>query len=665
MWVLKEIQENKTNWIKKYILFWSIFLVICSVFIYFNFFYNKQEIIKNYHLVSYWDIKTSFLADWQIVWNNQVSLSFQTTWNIKNVYKKVSDEVKIWEEIASIDDKYLSLDLQKAQINLQTMQANLEAKEKSLSKENIYLAKKELDYNKALVDNSTSQLESQNLIIEKTLETASDKLESSKLQNQISIKSLKDNLDTLKISLDNTQKSLEIENSNLLLITKDEDNKISNLKQNITDKINYINTYFGKYLLEIDEFLWVTESKKNLNDSYEMYLSAKNSAYKTESENLFSKLNNDFIENKDNFASDFSNFEIFASNMEDLINKIILVLDNTIPSNSLSQTEINSLKEKFQWYLQTLKQNYSQFISLKQSLDYEYTSKDIKLEEQKNKITTINWQLTKAQSDYDIAKTNYETQINQIKKNLEIAINEYNLAKLNYDRNKTDLTNQVEILKKNYDLTKAKYNEMVSLPTNVQLEPYKKALEGAKNDLEIAKEKLKDSKLFSNVDWYIYDIWFKPWETLNQTNNFVKINTKNSFYIESFVEELNIPKVFVWQNVDLSLDSIDNYTMTWIVSFISDKSQVDENWVIEYKVIVTFNDEKWKIKDWMSISIDYITNDLKSHLIIPNKAIKKEDNKNYVTLKSQEKRYIDIWISNWIETQVLWWVKAWDEILVE
>lgn len=135
---------------------------------YYFYFLNKNvEVISNYLKVENWYIKTTFLSDWKIIWDNQINLSFQTNWSIKEVYKKVWDWVKTWEKIASIDDIYLSIDLEKAQINLQTSYANLEAKENSLSKENITLAKKDLDYQKSLLDNSKTQLSNEKLIIEK------------------------------------------------------------------------------------------------------------------------------------------------------------------------------------------------------------------------------------------------------------------------------------------------------------------------------------------------------------------------------------------------------------------------------------------------------------------------------------------------------------------
>lgn len=138
--------------------------------------------------------------------------------------------------------------------------------------------------------------------------------------------------------------------------------------------------------------MWVTNSKKNLNDSYEIYISAKNSSYKTQAENLFLVVNDAFL-NHESFTNDYSIFESFSLNFENLLDNTILSLDNFVASNTFSQASIDTLKEKFQWYLQNYKQNYSTYVSLKLSLGYEHTSKDIRLKEQENKITTLNWEL--------------------------------------------------------------------------------------------------------------------------------------------------------------------------------------------------------------------------------------------------------------------------------
>lgn len=127
---------------------------------------------------------------------------------------------------------------------------------------------------------------------------------------------------------------------------------------------------------------------------------------------------------------------------------------------------------------------------------------------------------------------------------------------------------------------------------------------------------------------------FTVWESVWASLDFVSISTNQAKYIESYLEEWDIVKIFEEQKVYVSLDAIDGVQFTWSVSYVSSKWEEDSNWIISYKVLVDYNSEDTRIKDGMSVSLDFVTKEANKVLIVPVQAVMPYNRKPSVQLQN-------------------------------
>lgn len=125
MSIIKEIKDIKEKKVMKYII---ILAIIFITIIYFIFFDKKTDTKINTISPEKRNIIESLNWDWKILYKKEYELNFPISWTLKYINKNEWEEVKVWEIIASLDDKYQLINLDRTKINLETAYANLAAK---------------------------------------------------------------------------------------------------------------------------------------------------------------------------------------------------------------------------------------------------------------------------------------------------------------------------------------------------------------------------------------------------------------------------------------------------------------------------------------------------------------------------------------------------------
>ncbi len=605
----EDLKKKKKSKLLSRIIYLIIFSVLITL-VYYYFSWTKQEqLIFQTYSVSTWNLDIYVSAEGKLISWKRLELNFPVSGKVTGILKKEWNIVSVDEEIASLDDSVYKLNLNQANISLRNAYAILNDK-KTINKSSIEVYKKDVDLAQINLDNT-------------------------KLRTSIDIDNSQNDYDLLEVKKQNSLNNLEIEKSNLELIREDYSKKISNLENIVLLKTNILFLDIEKYLWEIDELLGITPINEDKNDKYEDYLSAKNTSYKKEAEALFKDLNNSFT------SKNISEIEDYSSKLKELISLTILVLENTIDSVELTNEEINSKKTTFQTYLNSFELNYGEYQIAKQNLDYEKTSRDLAIEKQNNLIISLNSDLSVLEKDLSIAKQKLEDA-------KELSVKDLTLSE------------------KQLEKANAEYIEKTSGLTDEELKPYYIAIEDAKNNVAQAEENLKDTSLLSPVDWTILDINYKVWEYYGAwTKPFAVVISSNNKYIEAYIEERDIINIYEWQKVKISLDAFDNYSFEWEVIYVSDKWEEDENEVITYKTLISFDEDSSKMKDSMSASLEFLSQSVRGDIVVPVDYIYYENWEAKVALSSWTSVIVKEWISDGEFVQVLEWLNVWDVIVLK
>lgn len=276
---------------------------------------------------------------WKVDSSQNISLSSNANWRVKEIYVKEGDSISYNQTLAVLDDSISNywLNLQSAKNNLDKAKLNYESKE-------VQLDKAISDIKRDLNDSYTS-----------TAWTSSS-LELSRKEN--SIKQL--NIDYEKLKVSNVQtKSGYINSLNNSLITLD--------------------WYLDDIIDFSDWILWVTNDNRSKNDDFEKYIWTKDSSQKKYTENLLKNI----IEYRENYLtnlviniendSDYSTYTDIITNsyekIDELLTALDITLDNSISSSwNLSETQITAYKNSVSTFQSTYNNYISSFVSLKNTI---------------------------------------------------------------------------------------------------------------------------------------------------------------------------------------------------------------------------------------------------------------------------------------------------------
>lgn len=591
MWILNEIEthKKKNNYTKIAII---TILVLWWGYFGYSYFWGTQNTIevaeiKNATVIT-WNLKTSIAWDGKVLYKEDFNLNFPITWTVKSIEKVEWDIVKAWEIIASLDTTYLRINVDKAEINLKKAYADLESKKNKYTFWDIKLSQEQLWSSEA-------------------------NLENIKLNWEIDISNTKSSLETSEINLKSATTDLQLAKANLDLIVNQEKEKYEN---KVEDAIWVISTNISsirELLLDVDLLLWVTDKNKDENDAFEDYLWVKDSAELTTSINYFKEANNTFsIFSADWKAKWWADSDIEttldflkrtkANSMlvNKMLNSSLRTIKNSIASqNALSETQIENYIKTFEASIISNKKEVSSLVDASQLIEEQLTNLNTKTATQNNIISGLTTKLELAVKQLEQAKINYSNAIKKADNNLVLAQKQINISEASLS-NKTD------------DVS---YSELAPFYVNI---------DNAKKSLEESKVRLNDAVLRSPIDWKVVSIEWNIWSFVwgDKEASFVTITNNNKFYVESFVEELDISRIQDNATVYLTFDALDWVSLEWQVYFISDKSTTDNNWIVTYKVEVSFDPQSSWVREWMTTYVEYITNEVKNVKIIPVWAVK-------------------------------------------
>lgn len=542
-----------------------------------------------------WDIKSSIKVIWSSELVSEQTLRFTQQWKITAVYVKAGYTIKKWQIIAELDKQSVKNKIRQAELQLQNSRLQLQ---------------------ELLEWNDKSQI----LQAENNLEQAKLKLET--------MKQTYDNLvfEKNNFTADKTTYVWSVDSSNQKIINS-----------TVLDTQNSLYEW-EEILNMLDEIFWVTERYQNQNDTFEIYLSARNTSYKTETESdllsayNYKKILENFINtNKTAMNTDKTLLIKWLDTSKDFYNKLYETLNSAYSSleNSVSSTT----------FTQT-------------TIDSDINSISSARSKVKTKLDNIDSSKVQINNLSDIVNTENDYQ-------QELKTKEINIAS-----KETELKNQekmLEIYQEILDDTKKWSSELsIAMAQNT--------ITNAELSLEIAKDDIENYELTAPFDWTVRKIDFKLWDNLtNDEEKYVYLENPNIIQITALLDQIDIVKVKKNQNVEIIFDSYTDKTLTWYIEDI-DSTPEKTSWVTSYQITIWVDKWDLAIYGWMSAKAYIIVNEKKDILLVPNTYITELGDKSFVNVSknwSTKKQFITVGITDWSFTEVLSWLEEWDKIVKE
>lgn len=612
-------------------------------------------------------IKSDYFSE-QIKLSGKVSPLMETPvsvlagWIIKNINAEVGKEVKVWQLLAQID---LSSSAYWTSFNNANTAYNNSLNAFGYTEESI---KNDLEAARVQLENAKTAKENTYITTQKQLELSQTQLNN--IKKNVSNTEL-----TTAESIKNANLMLENAKTNLDNFNKNSQNQLKSLADQEKSTYDDIKIATDNALVSIDStltqadiILGVTDKNKNANDSYEVYLWAKNSSSKILSENDFREakgLYDKFLINKD-----YSSNEKISYSLDEMINLIektsnlcddmVIMIDNSITSSSFTQNQLDSLKTNALWTWITTKQSAINWlkwalvgaknwlIKLNNTVITTKTSIDTNLISLQNAINIANAQL-------ENIKAWNNSQLDSVSWNENLTQSQLDNANATVKQTRDNIDNAVKIAQANYDSIQAKLNSQ-----RVQA---KSQIDSAKWWKDLAWINLNNTSIVAPFNWVITARNIEIGTMVNPWTPAFMIGDNSQLKIKLDVNSDNITFLNLGQEAQVSKW---NNTFTWIISLLS--PAVDPTTKMFKAEISFMKKPTWiNLWDYVDVIINKV-NSTEKMLLVPFSSIISLGQWDYslfvIVNWIAKARPIKIGSQNSTQVQILSWVKEWEKIVI-
>lgn len=270
--------------------------------------------------------------------------------------------------------------------------------------------------------------------------------------------------------------------------------------------------------------------------------------------------------------------------------------------------------------------------------------------------------ITEKEKDYNISKAEYKISLEgQTKETKQIAQLELQKAK-----------NRLRIEEKNQDYQKQQ--------TFLEQEKLKNRISTLKTRLSQIKTRINSTIIKAPTEGTVVlsKIWnmqglekVKVGDTVRKGRPFLSIANLDDVVIKTELEEQFIKKVKLGLLCNITSGNIKNKIFSGKVSKIGilagekKGSEYVEGASKVFEMNIDLIGKNSILRPGMSVDIEIILKTLKNQIVIPNMAIYKDNNKNFVLLESGEKKYITVGESNSKESVISKGLTTGETIIIE
>lgn len=567
------------------------------------------------------DLQISISADGRLVSDKNINILFALTGTIKDVFVKDGQLVKKGDKIASLETKEFELALASAKTSKSIAVANLLSRQAGPSQFDVELVKKNI----SLAEKRLADVKKQNIIdiknAELSVNTAMLNLQSSKAESTgVSSVSGYDiaSLDLkIKQGYDDAVIKSGIAHTEVENCIKEASNILSAQDNDLTDTLGVLNSSAK------NEAIISLESTKSLRDAYVAgYQDIKTGADYGKIEDKLNKMIS------------------LAEASSQLMRKTSLVLEASITSTKLTQSELDYYKNTISSESGKIKTQVEALNNSKQAIDSLLIEKKLK-ETSGSNLTTGN-----------------ESKINLANQQLESTKLMLENAKAKASVNERESVNQLEVAKIQLSLK----TETVR---DVDIASLRAQITQAQNQIDEAQYRLEQAVVFAPIDGTVSNIAVKNGDVLSDKNKAIAIViNKNNFSVEAYIEEIDIAKIKNGQKVYLTFDALEGVKLEGAVNFISDVPKIEANGLVTYLVrIIVDNKKSAGIKDGMTAYAEFILAEAQNVIVLPVAAIKNVGGKSSVKLINNETKVVETGFTDGKSVEIISGLTTADKVL--
>lgn len=528
----------------------------------------KRDFIIDVKNTSEFDNIATLKKTWILDTSENIILSSNVSWRVRTIVVRPWDKVYENQTLAVIEDNIAnySLSLASAKNALESAKNNLDLSKNSLDSVKNWLQTSFNNKIRAEINYDTNKLK-----LEKWIEDLKRNLNNLNIENESSSSFIEIQ------KIDNSINRINLEYDNLLLSNNE---TLAWFWRSLDRDIIVLKNFMDDVIFFWDEILGVTDLNRNKNNRFEIYLWAKNSSQKLESENLLRNLisfrNND-IKNlevlslsEESYRNTIKVLWNSYSNIIVFLNSLDTTLSNTVESAwSISQAEISAFKWNISAFRNIYNANNSQIIWL-------WNNISSFLETYKNSQSSLLKQIENLEKDKNIYKTSLNLNVETNNATLDEAKQSMELTLRSLEVSISDAKNAIidtEIRVKDAE-SRLKDSEIRVRDSEIA---YAKALD------QIEKLTIKSpiNWIISNINidrWQEVSPWAPLFTILNETSNEVNISfTKDEL---DFINEWSKvyyndwKEIYTWTIYSISRNADSNFkynakiVFPWQITYI-------------------------------------------------------------------------------------------------
>ncbi|EKE29276.1 MAG: efflux transporter, RND family, MFP subunit [uncultured bacterium (gcode 4)] len=563
---------------------------------------------------------------------------------IKKINVQVGQKVKAWEVLASLD---LSSSTFWASYDNANTAYNNSLNSFAFTQES---TQKDLEAAKIQLDNAISAKENTYSTTEKQLSIAQTQLDNIK-------KARSNTINTTDESLKNANLLLTNANTNLSNFKKNSEENLNGLYESLKVSLSSSLVSIDSWMNQADIILWATQKNNYINKAYEIYLWAMNRQTKKDAESAFYaaySAYNDFqakefswdrawIEQKTSAVLDLLNKE------NDLYDKMVSMMNNTIPASSLPQSQIDWFNlniARIQW---SILQAQSGLTTLKNTLNSTKTSIDTNLASLQNAVTISETQLSNI-------KAWNNSQLDTVSGNQTLTQTQYENTIVSVKSSRDAVDNALKIAQANYASIQAKLES--------QKVAAKSQLDAAKWGKDIASIQLRNTSIVALFDWVITAKNVEVWTAASPGVPAFMIGSDDQILVKLDVSSDNIWELKLGQEVKTDKQGA---SYTWVITLLSPAADPITKM---FKAEVSFNKKPDTFKLWDYIDA-YVSkeNSKDKVILVPLSAVISLGQWDYsvftVTKDSKtQSKSVKLWNQNSTEVEVTSGLNEWDKIVI-
>lgn len=513
----------------------------------------------------------------------KLDLRFVNSGKISEIKVKVGDRIEKEAILAKLDTVQLESQLAKAKASVSAATASLNKVLEGATAEDIRVSQTAAENAQIALDNADKNLASAELNAAKEISKAQASENSA------------------KVALDNAQKSLEnTKISNESNLNQDYDSAWNTVNSSLLTAFDALSA--NKTVLESEDakdtlsvlntqYLNISStSKETANNSYN---SVKDYVDGIKSSPTHEEIDKALTDTK-------SMLEKVRATLSDTSN----VLQATITSSKLSQTELDVLKSSISTAGSSVNTAIFNITTAQQNI-------------QTQKVTN--------QTSLDSA----EAAVNSAQSSLDLAEQTLSAIEVSTEASVSSAQNAVNSSKGALKQAQDQLTFKKAGPSASEVSLYRAQLQEAQASTNLIQSQIDDSTLTSPQSGIITEIKKEIGETVTAAENFITIITAENFEIKANVSEVDIAKVKIDDEVEITFDALGPDKKFTGVVFKIDPAETEISGVIYYKVTTIFTGDSSVIKPGMTANLDIMTAKKEDVIVIPFQALKEKGGKKY------------------------------------